>query len=82
MMMKQTKERCAVCGKPGVIHRRLTKALGRGASILVVENVPVVACPHCGESYITAETGHEIERLKLHRRSLAKKRSVATVSFA
>ena len=25
-------------------------------SLLVVENVPVVACPNCGESYMTAET--------------------------
>ena len=79
---KKTKEPCAVCGKPGVIHRLLTKTFGRGASILVVENVPVVVCPNCGESYMTAETLYEIERLKLHRRSLAKKRSVATVSFA
>jgi YgiT-type zinc finger domain-containing protein len=81
-MTKKPKDRCAVCGKAGVIHRRLTKTLGRGASLLVVENVPVVVCPNCGESYMTAETMHEIERIKLHRRSLAKKRSVATVSFA
>jgi YgiT-type zinc finger domain-containing protein len=81
-MTKKTKEPCAVCGKSGVIHRRLTKTFGRGASILVVENVPVVVCPNCGESYMTAETLYEIERLTLHRRSLAKKRSVATVSFA
>ena len=82
MMKKTTKELCAVCGKPGVIHRRLTKTFGRGASLLVVENVPVVVCPTCGESYMTAETLYEIERLKLHRKSLAKKRSVATASFA
>jgi YgiT-type zinc finger domain-containing protein len=81
-MTKKTKERCSVCGKPGVIHRRLAKIFGRGASLLVVENVPVVACPNCGESYMTADTLHEIERIKIHRRSLAKKRSVATVSFA
>ncbi len=31
---------------------------------------------------MTAETLYEIERIKTHRRSLAKKRSVATVSFA
>jgi YgiT-type zinc finger domain-containing protein len=81
-MVKRTRDRCAVCGRPGVISRRLTKTFGKGASLLVVENVPVIACPNCGESYMTAETLHEIERLKLHRRSLAKKRSVATVSFA
>ena len=31
---------------------------------------------------MTAETLYEIERIKAHRRSLAKKRSVATVRFA
>jgi YgiT-type zinc finger domain-containing protein len=59
-MPKKTKELCAVCGKPGVIHRRLTRTFGKGASLLVVENVPVVACPNCGESYMTAETLDEI----------------------
>jgi YgiT-type zinc finger domain-containing protein len=80
-MARKTKERCAICGKPGVLHRRLPRTYGKGSTLLVVENVPVVACPHCGESYLTAETLHEIERIKLHRRSLAKARSVATVSF-
>jgi len=81
-MARKTKEMCAVCGKSGVLHRRLTRTFGKGATLLVVENVPVVACPNCGESYMTAETLYEIERIKTHRRSLAKKRNVATVSFA
>ena len=79
--MKKTKEPCAVCGKQGVIHRRLPRTYGKGATLLLVENVPVVVCPHCGESYLTAETLHELERIKLHRRTLAKSRQVATVSF-
>lgn len=66
----------------GVLLRRLARTFGKGSTLLVVENVPVIACPHCGESYMTAETLHEIERIKTHRRSLATKRSVATVSFA
>jgi hypothetical protein len=48
----------------------------------VVENIPAVRCPHCGENYLTAETLHEIERLKLQRRSVAVKRPVEVVSFA
>ncbi|RPH56844.1 type II toxin-antitoxin system MqsA family antitoxin [bacterium] len=73
---------CNICGKDGAEIRHLTRSYGKGASLLVIENVPVVACPHCGESYLTAETLHEIERIKLHRRSLAKPRSVAVASFA
>ena len=71
-----------ICGKDGAEIRYMTQSYGKGANLLVIEDVPVVVCPHCGESYLTAETLHEIERIKLHRRSLAKPRSVAVASFA
>jgi len=73
---------CDVCGKSGAEVRPMTRSYGKGADLLVIEDVPVVVCPHCGESYLTAETLYEIERIKLHRRSLAKPRSVAVASFA
>jgi hypothetical protein len=49
---------------------------------LVIDGIPTVSCPHCGESYLTAETLHEVERIKLHRRSFAHKRPVAVAQFA
>jgi YgiT-type zinc finger domain-containing protein len=62
--------------------KHVTRSFGKGASLLVIENVPLTVCPHCGESYVTAETLHEIERIKLHRASLAPARSVAVATFA
>jgi 4-hydroxy-3-methylbut-2-en-1-yl diphosphate synthase IspG/GcpE len=44
--------------------------------LLVIENIPVISCPSCGESYLTAETLHEIERVKRDRRRLAVERPV------
>ena len=73
---------CDICGQEGARIRRVARTYGKGKGLLVIENVPVVSCPHCGESYLTAETLHEIERLKLHRKSLAVERSVEIVSFA
>ncbi|MGQ9625727.1 MAG: type II toxin-antitoxin system MqsA family antitoxin [Anaerolineae bacterium] len=73
---------CDICGKEGARIRRVSRSYGKGENLLVIENVPVVSCPHCGESYLTAETLHEIERIKLHRRDLAVKRPVAVVDFA
>jgi YgiT-type zinc finger domain-containing protein len=73
---------CDHCGKLGAEVRLMTRSYGKGANLLVIEDVPVVVCPHCGESYLTAETLHEIERIKLHRRSFAKPRRVAVASFA
>ena len=58
------------------------RSYGKGATLFVIENVPLVSCPHCGESYLTAETLHEIERIKVHRRALAEERCIAVAAFA
>lgn len=73
---------CDICGQEGARIRRVARTYGKGRRMLVVENVPVVSCPHCGESYLTAETLQAIERIKLHRKSLAVGRPVEVASFA
>ncbi len=73
--------RCENCGSDGARLRHVTRSYGKGSSLLVVENVPVVSCPQCGASYLTAETLHEMDRIKAHRGSLAKQRNVAVAEF-
>ncbi len=73
---------CDVCGKAGARSKLVTRSYGRGASLLVIENIPVVSCPHCGESYLTADTLHEIERIKLQRDFFAVERPVPVAEFA
>ena len=72
---------CVICGKEGAQERRVTRSYGSGKQLLVIENIPVVSCPQCGESYMTAETLHEIERIKLHRQSFAVERPVQVAEF-
>lgn len=72
---------CEICGRKGACIRRVARTYGNGKDLLVIENIPVVSCPHCGESYLTADTLHEIERLKLHRKSLAVQRPVEVANF-
>ena len=72
---------CDICGQEGAKVRRVTRSYGKSSGLLVIENVPVISCPKCGESYLTAETLHEIERIKLHRQSFAKERSVPVAAF-
>lgn len=73
---------CDICAQNGAHIRRVSRSYGRGADLLIIENVPVVSCPHCGESYMTTETLHEIEFIKFHRRDLARERSVPVAAFA
>lgn len=73
---------CDICGRKGARIRRITRSYGKGENLFVIENVPTVVCPHCGESYLSAETVHEIERLKLHRKKLAHEQCIDVVAFA
>ena len=73
---------CDSCGKKGAMIKRLSRSYGKDKEMVVIENVPVVVCPHCGESYMTAETLREIERLKLHKGHLKTKRLAPVISYA
>jgi YgiT-type zinc finger domain-containing protein len=72
---------CDICGKEGARIRRVSRSYGKSENLLVIENVPIISCPHCGESYLTAKTLHELERIKLHRKTLAAERPVAVAEF-
>ena len=73
---------CDICGQAGARLRRVTETYGKGKNLLVIENIPLMSCPHCGESYFTADTLHELERIKLHRRSFAVARPVEVAKYA
>jgi YgiT-type zinc finger domain-containing protein len=72
---------CDICGRKGARIRRVTETYGKGEDLLLIEDIPMIRCPHCGESYFTAETLHEIERIKLHRKSIAVQRPVEVARF-
>lgn len=72
---------CDFCGKNAAHVKHVTRSYGAGANLLIIENVPIVVCTACGESYLTAETLHEIARIKLHKNSFAKLREVAVAEF-
>ncbi len=72
---------CDICGKKGARLRRITRSCGRGRSTFLIERVPVVHCPSCGESYLTAETLKEIERIRLHWRQLTVEKKVPVAQF-
>jgi len=73
---------CDICGKINVRIRHITRSYGKGENLLIIENIPAVSCPFCGEIYLTANTLHEIERIKLHSKNFAVRRNVPVADFA
>ena len=74
--------KCDLCGKDTARVRHVTRSYGRGSGILVIENVPVISCSGCGQSYVEAATLHEIARIKGQRRTRAVKRQLAVAAYA
>jgi YgiT-type zinc finger domain-containing protein len=81
MKRKQRRLICENCGKPGARIRRVAETFGKSTDLLLIENIPLVACPNCGERYFTADTLHEIERIKLHRKHFAQARPILVAKF-
>lgn len=72
---------CKVCGNNTARVRRVTRQIGRGKHAFLIENVPVVTCSTCGESYLTADTLQEIERIRHHWRELTSPKTMPVARF-
>jgi len=73
---------CNLCGQNQGVIKLVTRSFGKKKDLLIIEDIPVVSCSACGESYMTAETLHEVERIKVHRHSFSVKRPVEVTVFA
>ncbi|NCC51561.1 MAG: YgiT-type zinc finger protein [Spartobacteria bacterium] len=69
---------CDNCGTTGVMLKSITRSFGKGDNVVVIDEIPLHVCPHCVESYFTAETLQEVERIRMHREGLTA-RSMAPV---
>lgn len=74
--------KCDICGKDAARRRQVTRTYGKGANMLVIENVPVISCTSCGQSYLEAETLREIEHIKSNRKKMTVKRPMAVAEYA
>jgi YgiT-type zinc finger domain-containing protein len=72
---------CAFCGKEEVRTRKLPQTFGEGDDLFIIEQVPVMSCPHCGENYLTSDTIRALDEILDERRTVAAKRPVLVTTF-
>lgn len=72
----QTKIVCDNCGVKAAIIERTPRIFGKGERMILVENVPVIRCSNCGESYVTQETMRELDQIRVNRHSLTERKEV------
>ena len=74
--------KCELCGAQSAVGKKTTKSFGRGDSLVVIEDIPIIHCSSCHESYLTAETAREIDHIRKNRRSRGKAKRVLVASFS
>lgn len=81
--MREKESELIVCDICGVQSARVVKrpqVLGRGERMMLVDNVPVISCKNCGESYMTSDTMHKLDEIRVKQKSI--KRKIAVAEFA
>ncbi|MCX6983794.1 MAG: YgiT-type zinc finger protein, partial [Lentisphaerae bacterium] len=67
---------CDNCGKNRAFERKMTHAYGKGEKLVLIEKIPVIDCPDCGEQVLTSTTLKEIENIRKGRDKQLKQRFV------
>jgi YgiT-type zinc finger domain-containing protein len=80
-MHSETLTPCDVCGFESAEIRHIPRTYGKGKTLLVIEDVPVVSCPNCGSSYLTAQTMKAIDQIKVDRSTKSTLTEIAVASF-
>lgn len=68
---------CEICGVKAARIVKRPQVLGRGEKMALVDSVPVIACKNCGESYMTSETMHKLDKLRTNEKEAIRKIGVA-----
>jgi YgiT-type zinc finger domain-containing protein len=72
---------CELCGAQTATIKKTMKSFGRGDTLVVIEDIPIIHCSSCHELYLTADTSRAIDRIRKNRRSPGKARGVLVASF-
>ena len=82
--MKQTNAElliCDICGKKKARLVKRPQVFGRGKDMLLIDNVPVIACKNCGESYMTSTTMHTLDKMRSGQPRKESKRKIGVAEF-
>ncbi len=73
--------KCDLCGSDQAKIRYISRSYGNNEELFIIENIPLISCPECGESYFTAQTLHQIETIKQRKKSVSVIRSIPVATF-
>ena len=73
---------CDICGAAAAREVKRTKVFGKGARMIVIEDIPFIACDHCHQTYATAETLQSLDEIRLNDDRLTVPRQIGWAKIA
>jgi YgiT-type zinc finger domain-containing protein len=55
---------CHICDKKTALEARMDKVFGKGEKKVLIENIPVIHCSNCRESYLTDATMRQLDEIR------------------
>jgi len=78
---KNTTVQCSLCGAETARPVRRPQIVGKGATLMIVENVPMYSCRNCGHTYFTAEVARMLDQVRLNPHQHPETRLVPVAEF-
>ena len=72
---------CPVCRYDRASERQISETYGTGDELFVIEHVPVISCPNCGQISYPVATVKRLEAIQRDRQTLAVKRTVEVAEY-
>ena len=83
MKMKKTRnyEICSLCNHETAELTHRSQIVGKGLKQVIVENVPMYHCRHCGGTYFTRAVALALQDIRLHPEAYTQRKSFAVASL-
>ena len=73
---------CSFCGEQTARKVIKPHVFGRGAKMLLVEDIPTMTCSNCGQTYLTGEVLKMLEEILKNQSKYVTQRTVIVAEFA
>ncbi len=79
---KDSEYQCAVCGERMARKIILSKVFGRGATRVLIEDIPTYSCRNCGSQYLDGATMAAIDEIRKHPAAHTTSQTIAAAKLA
>jgi len=79
---KNTEVTCSICGAQTARSVKRPQIVGKGANLVIVENVPMFSCRNCGHTYFTVEVARMLDQIRLHPNRYTETKTIPVAEFA